>query len=113
MASTSSSSDRFTASEWTQQTMLSDLMHQKWLIVGAGACIGLLWLMSRRSRPEQKAARRLVRDWRRVEDPEDVRDLIGENIPTIMRPALLSAVEEIERQVHRAFRQLERDIERL
>jgi hypothetical protein len=113
MASSTGSSDRFTASEWTQQTMLSDLMQQKWLIVGAGAFIGLLWLMSRRSAPEEQAARRLVRDWRRVDDAEDVRDLLGENIPTILRPALLSALDEIERQVHRAFRELEREIERL
>ncbi len=113
MASTGTSSDRFTASEWTQQTMLSDLLQQKWLLIGVGAFIGTMWLMSRRSAPEEKAARRLVRDWRHVDDPGDVRELLGENVPTILKPALLSALDEIERQVERWFRQLEREIERL
>jgi hypothetical protein len=111
MASTSS--DRFTASEWTQQTMFSDLMQQKGLLIGLGCAIGFFWLMSRRSAPEEKAARRLVRDWRHVDDADDVRDLLGENVPTILRPALLSALEEIERVVHRGFQQIEREIERL
>src|SRR5262245_5236193 len=113
MASTTSSSGNFTASEWTQQNMLSDLMQQKWLLVGTGVAIGALWLLSRRSRPEEKAARHLVRDWRHVDDPDDARELLSENIPTILRPALLTALDELERQVHRMFRQLEREIERL
>ena len=93
--------------------MFSDLMQQKGLLIGAGVVIGFLWLMSRRSAPEEKAARRLVRDWRHVDDAEDVRDLLGDNIPTIVRPALLTALEEIERITHRWFRQLEREIDRL
>jgi hypothetical protein len=48
-----------------------------------------------------------------VDDPDDARELLGENIPTILRPALLSALDEIENQVHRWFRQLEHEIERL
>jgi hypothetical protein len=73
--------------------MLNDLMQQKWLLVGVGGVLGALWLMSRRKAPEETAARRLVRDWRKVDDAEDVRDLLGENIPTILKPALLSALE--------------------
>lgn len=111
--STSSSSGNFTASEWTQQNMLTDLLTQKWLLIGAGCFIGVLWLMSSRKAPEEQAARRLVRDWRHVDDPDDVRDLLSENVPPILRPALLSALEEIERQTHRWFRQVEREIERL
>ena len=118
MSSTSSTSasataDNFTPTEWTQQTMLSDLMQQKGLLIGLGVVIGLVILLSRRSAPEEKAARRLVRDWRHVDDPDDARDLLSENVPTIVRPALLAALDEIERQVHRGFRSLERDIERL
>jgi hypothetical protein len=113
MASTGTSSERFTASEWTQQTMLSDLLQQKWLLIGVGCFIGAMWLMSRRSAPEEQAARRLVRDWRHVDDPDDVRDLLGENVPTILRPVLLSVLDEIERQVHKAFRQIEREINHL
>ena len=112
-SSSSTSSNGLTASEWTQQSMLSDLMQQKGLLIGIGAVIGLVLLLSRRSAPEEKAARRLVRDWRHVDDPDDVRDLLGENLPPIVRPVLLALLEEIERQVHRGFRSLEREIERL
>lgn len=112
-ASSSTSSNGMTASEWTQQSMLSDLMQQKWLLIGLGAAVGLFMLVSRRSAPEEKAARRLVRDWRHVDDPDDARDLLGENVPTIVRPVLLAVLEEVQRQVHRGFRSLEREIERL
>jgi hypothetical protein len=112
-SSSSGSSNGLTASEWTQQSMLSDLMQQKGLLIGVGVVVGLAMLLSRRSAPEEKAARRLVRDWRHVDDPDDARNLLGENVPTIVRPALLAALEEIERQVHRGFRSLERQIERL
>jgi hypothetical protein len=93
--------------------MLSDLMQQKALLIGLGVVIGAFLLFRRRSAPEEKAARRLVRDIRHVDDPGDVRDLLGENLPTIVRPALLIALNEIERQVHRGFRKLEREIEHL
>jgi hypothetical protein len=109
----SSTSDQYTASEWTQQSMMSDLLQQKWLLIGLGCAAGAVWLWSRRRAPEEEAARRLVRDWRHVDDAEDVRDLLGENLPTILRPALLSALEEIESYVHQWFRRLERDIHRL
>lgn len=114
MASTSStSSDNFTPSEWTQQNMLSDLMQQKALLIGAGVAIGAFFLFRRRSPPEEKAARRLVRDIRHVDDAHAVRDLLGSNLPTIVRPALLLALSEIERQVDRGFRTLEREIDQL
>ena len=109
----SNASPEYTSSEWTQQTMLNDLMQQKWLIIGVGCFLGALWLLSRRSAPEQQAARRLVRDWRHVDDVDDARDLLGDNVPTILKPALLSALEEIENQVHLRFRHLEREINRL
>jgi hypothetical protein len=93
--------------------MLSDLMQQKGLLIGIGVVVGLALLLSRRSAPEEKAARRLVRNWRHVDDAADVRDLLGENLPPIVRPALLALLEELQRQVHRGFRSLEREIERL
>jgi hypothetical protein len=94
--------------------MLSDVLQQKGLLIGLGVMIVAVWFIrSRASRPEEKAARRLVRDWRKIDDAEDVRDLLGENLPTIVRPALLMALEEIERQVQRSFRKLEKSIERL
>jgi hypothetical protein len=111
--SSTASSDNVTSTEWTQQNMLSDLAQQKGLLVGVGVVVLGFWLLRRRSRPEEKAARRLVRDWRKVDDAEDVRDLLGDNLPTIVRPALLMALEEIEKQVHHGFRKLEREIERI
>jgi hypothetical protein len=115
MATTTSSTttDGYTASEWTQQTMLSDLMQQKGLLIGLGVVLVGILLLARRSAPEEKAARRLVRDWRGVDDLDDARDLLGENVPTIVRPVLLTALEELERKVHRGFRELEKEIQRL
>src|SRR5438309_5179751 len=114
MSSTSSSSAaNLTSTEWTQQSMMSDLMQQKGLLIGAGVVIGAFLLFRSRSAPEEKAARRLVRDIRRVDDADDVRNLLGENVPTIVRPALLIALSEIERQVHKGFRTLEKEIEHL
>jgi hypothetical protein len=34
-------------------------------------------------------------------------------VPTIVRPVLLTILNEVERQVHRGFQSLERQIERL
>ena len=118
MSSTSSTSasataDNFTPTEWTQQTMLSDLMQQKGLLIGLGLLVGAFLLFRPRRAPEEKAARRLVRDIRKVDDADDVRNLLGDNLPTIVRPALLIALDEIQRQVHRGFRTLEREIEHL
>jgi hypothetical protein len=109
----SSTSDEYTASEWTQQSMMGDVMQQKWLLVGLGCAVGALWLWSRRKAPQEEAARRLVRDWRHVDDADDVRELLGSNVPTVLRPALLSALEEFEDIVHHWFRRLEREINRL
>jgi hypothetical protein len=107
-------SERLTSSEFTQQTMLSDLTQQRWLI-GAGVGLGVLLLvkMMRRPAEQEQAARRLVRDWRKVDDVGDARDLLGENIPAILRPVLLLTLEEVERQVRRGFRRLEHTIEHL
>jgi hypothetical protein len=109
----STGSGDYTASEWTQQTMMSDLLQQKWLLIGLGVVVVAFLFLRRGARPEEKAARRLVRDWRRVDDRDDVRDLLGANVPTIVRPALLIALEEIERQVQHGFRRLEREIRNL
>jgi len=111
--SASASADNFTPTEWTQQTMLSDLMQQKGLLIGLGLLVGAFLLFRPRRAPEEKAARRLVRDIRKVDDADDVRNLLGDNLPTIVRPALLIALDEIQRQVHRGFRTLEREIEHL
>ncbi len=109
----STSNPSYSASGWTERTFLNDMTQQKWLLIGLGCFIGALWLYSRRSAPEEQAARRLVRDWRQVDDVDDARDLLSENIPPILKPALLSALDELHNQVHHAFRQVEREINRL
>jgi hypothetical protein len=102
------------ASELTQNTMLADLAQQRTLLIGVGLTLAAFWFFVSRRQPEQEvAARRLVRDWRKVDDIGDARDLLGSNVPTIVRPALLIIMEEIERQVHHGFRRLERSIQRL
>ena len=113
--SSSSSSDHFTPTEWTQRTMLSDVMQQKGLLIGGGVGVLLfLFLLTRRGpAPEQRAARRLVRDWRKVGNAADVVDLLGANLPAIIRPVLIMALHELERQLRKGFQSLERDIERL
>jgi hypothetical protein len=108
-------SDHFTPSEWTKETMFSDMTQQKGLLIGAGIMAGLfvLFIMGRRQAPQEEAARRLVRDWRKVDDADGVRNLLGSNLPTVVRPVLLLVLQEIERQVQRGFESLEREIERL
>jgi hypothetical protein len=105
--------DNYTPTEWTQQNMVGDLMQQKGLFIGLGMVLVAFLYLRSRSRPEEQAARRLVRDWRHVDGPDDARGLLGENLPTILRPALLAGLEEIEHQVERGFLRLEREIERL
>ena len=103
-----------TSTEFTERTMLSDLTQQPWLIAaGLGVGTLVLFKMMRRPREQERAARRLVRDWRKVDDVDDARDLLGDNLPTIVRPVLLMVLEQIERQVDLGFRRLERSIQHL
>jgi hypothetical protein len=113
--SSSAAADSFTAGEFTQRTMLNDLLEQRGLLIGAGIAVAALLLFMRRSgdSDEEQAARRLVRDWRHVDDADDARELLGSNVPVIIRPALLAVLEVIEEQIHQGFRRLERQIERL
>jgi hypothetical protein len=111
----STSYEPLTASQFTQTTMWSDLLAQRGLLIGAAVgLVGLVWWLRRSSASdEEEAARRLVRDWRHVDDADDARDLVGSNLPVIFRPALLAILEVVQDQVHQGFRQLERQVERL
>jgi hypothetical protein len=109
----SSDTGSVTASEWTQTNTWTDLLQQKAVLIAVGITAFMFFMWSRRRPLQEQAARRLVRDWRNVDDPEDARDLLADNLPPIVRPALLLALQEVHRQVHRAFRNLEREIERL
>ncbi|HET6315469.1 MAG TPA: hypothetical protein VFG86_03345 [Chloroflexota bacterium] len=107
------SSEYLSSSELTQRSMLSDLAQQRWLIaVGVGLVLFLIVRM-RREPPQERAARNLVREMRNVDDIWDARDLFGSNLPPIFRPAMLLILEELERQVKRGFRNMERSIQHL
>ena len=110
---TTPGSESMTSSDFTQRTMLSDVTQQPWLIA-LGIGMGIL-LLTRLRRPpaQEQAARRLVRELRHVDDVGDARDVLGSNVPTIIQPALLTILEELERLVQRGFRNLERSIQRL
>jgi hypothetical protein len=108
-----SPAESLSASQFTQHTMMDDLLQQRGLLIGAGVAVGALWLLSRRKPPEEEAARRLVRDWRHVDDADDARDVLGSNLGPILRPALLTLLDALENQVDYGFRQLERRIRHL
>ena len=106
--------ESLTPSEMTRQTMLSDLRQQPMLLAGAGlALVAVLLFWMRRQPSQERAARHLVREWRHVDDVDDARDLLGSNLPVILRPALLAALDAAEDQVDRWFRQLERNLSRM
>jgi hypothetical protein len=101
-------------SELTQKTMLSDLKQQPMVWAGAAlAVVALALFWSRRQPSQEVAARHLVRDWRGVDDVSDARDLLGSNVPIILRPALLAGLEALEGQVQVWFRQAERALTRM
>ncbi|MBV9175195.1 MAG: hypothetical protein JOZ81_34500 [Chloroflexi bacterium] len=110
---TTSSSETVSTNQLTQRTMVSDLLQQRGLLVGAAVAVGALWLFSRRKPPEEEAARRLVRDWRHVDDADDARSLLGSNLLPVLRPALLTLMDAVEDQIHVGFRQLERRLKHL
>jgi hypothetical protein len=106
--------ESLTASELTQKTMLSDLKQQPMLWAGAAlAVVALVLFWTRREPSQASAARHLVRDWRGVDDVDDARDLLGSNMPIILRPAMLAGLEALEDQVHTWFRQAERFISKM
>ena len=110
----STDTERPTPSELTQRTMPWDMPQRPML--WAGACLALLALLlfrRRRGAPQRRAARHLVRDWRSVDDIDDARDLLGSNLPPILKPALVALLNEAEQHTHRWFRQMERRISKL
>jgi hypothetical protein len=109
------SSERLTANQFTQQSMLNDLMQQRGLLIGIAVAAGALWFFMRGSgqAAEQKAARRMVREMRHVDDTDDVRNVLGSNLPTIVRPVLLIVLQELERQISFGFRRAEKQIARM
>ena len=106
--------ETMTPSELTQKKMWSDVKQQPMLWAGGAlAVVAFLLWWTRREPSQQSAARHLVRDWRSVDDVDDARDLLGSNVPVILRPALLAGLDAAEAQVETWFRQAERAINRM
>src|SRR5690349_19985897 len=96
--------ESLTPSELTQKTMLSDLQQQPMVWAGAGlAVLAVVLWWTRREPAQQSATRHLVRDWRSVDDEDDARDLLGSNVPVIIRPALLAGLGAAEDRIHTWF----------
>jgi hypothetical protein len=86
-------------------------------IVATAVAAGVIAFLLRRSREEedQPTSRmaRLARDWAGSDNIEAGRDFLMDKIVPEMKPALLSALSEIEDIVDQAFRRIERNIKKL
>jgi hypothetical protein len=86
-------------------------------IVATAVAAGVIAFLLRRSREEedQPASRmaRLARDWAGSDNIEAGREFLMDKIVPEMKPALLSALSEIEDIVDQAFRRIERNIKKL
>jgi len=86
-------------------------------IVATAVAAGVIAYVLRRSRQEEEepAGRmaRLARDWAGSDSVEAGRDFVMEKIVPELRPALLSALSEIEDIVDQAFRRIEKNIKKL
>jgi hypothetical protein len=109
-----SETERLTPSELTQRTMFEDMRQQPMVWAGLGvAVVAVVLFWVRRGQSQERAARHLVRDWRHVDDIHDARDLLGSNVPAVVRPALMVLLHEAEDYVDHWFRQMERALNRM
>jgi len=87
-------------------------------IVATAVAAGVIAYLLRRSREEEEvepASRvaRLARDWAGSDGVEAGRDFVMEKVVPELKPALLSALSEIEDIVDQAFRRIEKNIKKL
>jgi hypothetical protein len=113
MATNTPTSEALPASDWTRQNMLTDLGQQRMLWAGLGTAAVLFLLFRRREDEQEKAARHLVRDWRKVDDLDDAREHLQSNLTPLIRPVLLSLLGELETASHKWLRRVEREIKHL
>jgi len=87
-------------------------------ILATAAAAGVIAYLLRRSREEEEAEptgrmAKLAREWAGSDSVEAGRDFVMDKIIPELKPALLSALSEIEDIVDQAFRRIEKNIKKL
>ena len=85
-------------------------------IVATAVAAGVIAFLLRRSREEEEPTGRvakLARDWAGSENIEAGREFLMDKVVPELKPALLSALSEIEDIVDQAFRRIEKNIKKL
>jgi hypothetical protein len=85
-------------------------------ILATAVAAGIIAYLLRRSREEEEPSNRvarLARDWAGSDNIEDGRDFLVDKVLPELKPALLSALSEIEDVVDQAFRRIEKNIKKL
>lgn len=86
-------------------------------VVATAIAAGVIAYILRRSREEEEEPTnrmaRLAREWAGSDSVEAGRDFVMDKIVPELKPALLSALSEIEDIVDQAFRRIEKNIKKL
>jgi hypothetical protein len=85
-------------------------------IVATAVAAGVIAFLLRRSREEEEPANkmaRMARDWAGSDSMEAGRDFLVDKVLPELKPALLTALSEIEDVVDQAFRRIEKNIKKL
>jgi hypothetical protein len=85
-------------------------------ILAAAIAAGIIAFLLRRSREEEEPASRvskLAREWAGSDSVEAGREFLMDKVLPELKPALLSALSEIEDVVDQAFRRIEKNIKKL
>jgi hypothetical protein len=85
-------------------------------ILATAIAAGIIAYLLRRSREEEEPSSRvakIARDWAGSDSVEAGREFVMDKILPELKPALLSALSEIEDVVDQAFRRIENNIKKL
>jgi len=85
-------------------------------ILATAVAAGIIAFLLRRSREEEEPANKMAkmaRDWAGSDGVEAGRDFLIDKVLPELKPALLSALGEIEDVVDQAFRRIEKNIKKL
>jgi hypothetical protein len=85
-------------------------------IVATAVAAGIIAFLLRRSREEEETTNkmaRMARDWAGSDSMEAGRDFLIDKVLPELKPALLTALSEIEDVVDQAFRRIEKNIKKL
>lgn len=87
-----------------------------WMIVATAVAAGVIAFIVRRSREPEEPTHgmaKLAREWAGSDGVEAGRDFVMDKIVPELKPALLSAVSELEDIVDQAFRRIEKNIKKM